>query len=215
MPAKRGFCEAREVYQIGRVPRPFARPKLTAFCTLLRSFSSVTVEAIARARSSSCGEASIRVETAASSADGSGPGAKRRRWAISGARWPSSKAQTESAVCTWTVPSREMRAGQALRAIAAPTTSGQRSTSSAMPACGPKRRSSARISLPSGSMLHLHELRGIDRQRRRMRRGDHRLTHARDTLGQNAAPAEVELREHVVEQQKRWARQELRLGQQQ
>ena len=62
----------------------------------------------------------------------SGPGAKRsrgtsqpaarRRSAISAARWPSSKAQTESAVCTCTVPSREMRAGQALRAIAAPTT---------------------------------------------------------------------------------------------
>jgi hypothetical protein len=66
------------------------------------------------------------------------------RVAISVPLWPSSNAQTESAVLTWSVPSRAMRAGQALRAIAAPTVSDQRATRSARPACGPKRESSAR-----------------------------------------------------------------------
>ena len=42
---------------------------------------------------------------------------------------------------------------------------------------------------------------------RRVRRSDHRLAHARDALRENAAPAEVELREHVVEQQQRRRRQ--------
>ena len=50
---------------------------------------------------------------------------------------------------------------------------------------------------------HLHELRGLDGQRRGVRRRDHRLAHARDTLCEHTAAAEVELGEHVVEQQER------------
>jgi hypothetical protein len=38
MPAKRGFCEARKVYQIGVSSRPRTKPKDTAFSTLSRSF---------------------------------------------------------------------------------------------------------------------------------------------------------------------------------
>ena len=66
---------------------------------------------------------------------------RRRRAApaISAARWPSSNAQIESVVLTCSVPSRAIRAGHALRAIASPTASGQRATTSARPACGPKR----------------------------------------------------------------------------
>ncbi len=38
MPAKRGFCQALKVYQIGVSDRPRARLKETAFCTLSRRF---------------------------------------------------------------------------------------------------------------------------------------------------------------------------------
>ena len=38
---------------------------------------------------------------------------------------PSSKAQVEDTVVTWSVPSRAMRCGHAARAIAGPTASGQ------------------------------------------------------------------------------------------
>src|SRR5262249_33931405 len=167
MPAKPQFCQARKVYQIWGSERPRARLKETAFCTLSRSFSSLIAEAIAAARSASSGATSTGFSTGSSSASGSGPGAKRifatpSRSAISTARCPRSNAHTESAVLTCTVPSRAMRAGHALRAIEAPTISGHRSTSSAMPACGPCCASSRRISSPSGSRIHLHDLRGLD-----------------------------------------------------
>src|SRR6478672_4572848 len=144
MPAKRRFCEALKVYQKEGSERLFARAKLTAFCTLSRRLSSAMDEAIARARSTSSG-ATSRCESAGSgSASGSGPGANRtagapRARAISAERWPSSNDQIESAVFTCTVPSRAIRAGHAFRAIPAPTAAGQRSTTSAMPAWGPKR----------------------------------------------------------------------------
>src|SRR5919198_550436 len=216
MPAKRRFCEARKVYQIGWSARPRARLKLTAFCTLSRRFLSPIDEAIARARSASSGVTSSGGGAGSSAACGSGPGAKRSLGtpsaaAISAPRWPSSYAQTESAVFTWTVPSLAIRAGHALRAIAGPTASGQRSTSSAIPACGPKRASSERISSASGSKLHLHQLGRFQRQRSWVRRRDDSLTHLSDALGENPPAAEVELGEHVVEQKQRRFRQELRL----
>ena len=79
-----------------------------------------------------------------------------------------------------TVPSRAIRAGQALRAIAGPTASGQRSTTSAIPACGPKRESALRTASPSRSTFHLYQLRRLERQRAGVRRRDQRLPHARD-----------------------------------
>ena len=45
--------------------------------------------------------------------------------------------------------------------------------------------------------------------------GDHRLPQSRDALGEHAAAAGVELREHVVEEEKRRRGQQLGLGQQQ
>src|SRR5881398_2816004 len=55
---KTPFCGQDQVYQTGRSDRRRARPKLTAFCTLSRSFSSATDAAIsaARRRSSVVGE---------------------------------------------------------------------------------------------------------------------------------------------------------------
>src|SRR5439155_9027018 len=126
-------------------------------------------------------------------------------FATSAARCPSSKAQTESAVATCKVPSRAMRAGQALRAIAAPTTSGQRSTSSARPAWTPNRESSRRSSSDSLSKGHLHDLRRLDRQCRGLCRRHERLLHARDPGGEHATAADVELRQNVVEEQQRAA----------
>src|SRR5438876_653050 len=55
MPAKQPFCRLEKVYQTGRSEAPLARLKLTAFCTLLRRFSSSTDAAISAARRSSSG----------------------------------------------------------------------------------------------------------------------------------------------------------------
>src|SRR5439155_18738123 len=219
-PAKRAFCQAHKLYQTGRSRRSRARLNLTAFCTLSRTFSSSIAEASARASSSSSGVGSRASTCRSSSGSGSGPGANRSfptpsRSAISPARWPSSNDQIESAVFTWTVPSLAIRAGHALRAIAAPTAAGQRSTTSAIPACGPKRASSDLISLPSGSILHLHDLRRVGWERRRMCRCDHRLPHTRDPLCEHTAPAKVELREYVVEQEQRRRVEQLCLREQQ
>src|SRR5438552_3171724 len=221
MPAKPPFCRLLKVYQTGRSEARRARPKLTAFCTLSRRFSSSIDAAIsaARRRSSAVGAAAVfSADTA--SPEGSGPAAKRtfgtpRRSAISAARCPSSNAQTESAVATCKVPSRAIRAGQALRAIAAPTTSGQRSTSSARPAWTPKRESSRRSSSDSLSRGHLHDLRRLDRQCRGLRRRDERLLHAGDPGSEDAAATNVELRQDVVEEQQRTAGDELGLGEEQ
>ena len=80
-----------------------------------------------------------------------------------------------------------------------------------MPACGPKRSSSVRMSLPSRSRLHLHDLRRLDRQRGRVRRRDHCLPHARNPLRQHLAAARVELREDVVEEEEWCGLEQLRL----
>src|SRR5438874_5670370 len=221
MPAKQPFCRLLKVYQTGRSEACRASPKLTAFCTLSRRFSSSIDAAIsaARRRSSAVGAAAVfSADTA--SPEGSGPGAKRtlgtpRRSAISAARCPSSNAQTESAVATCRVPSRAIRAGQALRAIAAPTTSGQRSTSSARPTWTPNRESSRRSSSDSLSRGHLHDLRRLHRQCRRLRRRHERLLHARDPGGEHGAATHVELRQDIVEEQQRPAGDELSLGEKQ
>src|SRR5581483_8575777 len=219
-PAKLAFCEAPEVYQRRWSPRLRARPKLTAFCTLSRSFSSLIAAAIRAASATSSGEGSTAADTSSSGGSGRGPGAKRSfappsRSEISAARCPSSNAHTESAVCTCTVPSRAMRAGHALRAICGPTAAGQRSSSSAMPACGPNRASSPRRSSASRSTAHLDELRGLEGKRRGVRGGDHRLPHAGDPLGEHAAAARVELGEDVVEEQERRRVEQRRLREQQ
>src|SRR6476619_4970555 len=55
MPAKRRFCRAPKVYQIGASSRPVARPNSTAFFTVSRRLGSSIAEAIAAARISSAG----------------------------------------------------------------------------------------------------------------------------------------------------------------
>src|SRR5436309_5929610 len=105
-----------------------------------------------------------------------------------------------------------MRAGHALRAIASPTASGQRSIASPMPACGPKRASDERASSASLSRAHLHDLRRLERKRRALRRRDHDLPELGDAGREHAPPSLVELREDVVEEQQRLAPEELRLG---
>ena len=177
--------------------------------------------AISAAARSCSAEGRIGSGKAASTAcEGSGPGANRtfgtpRRSAISGALWASSNAHTESAVLTCNVPSRAIRAGHALRAIASPTASGQRSSTSPRPACGPKRDSSARTSLPSLSRGHLHDLRRLERERAPLGCGDHDLPQLGDARREHAAAAGIELREDVVEQQQRLAVQQLGLREEQ
>ena len=95
-----------------------------------------------------------------SSAPGSGrrPGAKRRRGGAAASsrspsrartvpsRWVSSNAQALELVATWSVPSRPIRAGQALAAMAAPTAAGQAATTSVIAPPGPSWPSSRRSS---------------------------------------------------------------------
>jgi hypothetical protein len=194
-----------KVYQNERSSAVRARLKLTAFCTLARSVSSSIGAAISDARRSSSGDARTGSAGAATTcSDGSGPGAKRTfatpsRVAISAPRCPSSNAQIESVVETCSVPSRAIRAGHALRAIAAPATSGQRSTRSARPDCAPNRASSPRSSLDSLSRGHLHDLGGLDRQGRALGGRDDSLLHPGNALGEHAAAPDVELGENVVE----------------
>ena len=61
----------------------------------------------------------------------------------------------------------------------------------------------------------LHHLCGLERKRRRMGRGDHRLSHTREPLRQHLPAAQVELGEDVVEEQQGRLGQELCLGEQQ
>lgn len=148
---KCGPCDAPSVYQSERSPRALARLAEAARATILRSFSSA-IGAARRAPSSRSRSSTFTgLVRCTSDADwersGSGPGTNRTastptRAAISAARVPSSKAHIESTVWTCSVPSRAIRAGHALAAIAGPTASGQASTSSAIPAAGPKRPSS-------------------------------------------------------------------------
>jgi hypothetical protein len=194
------------VYQNGRSSAVRARLKLIAFSTLVRSFSSSIDAAISDARRSCSGDARRgSTEVVTTSADGSGPGANRTfatpsRAAISAPRWPSSNAQIESVVAMCSVPSRAIRAGHALRAIASPATSGQRSTRSARPDCAPKRASSPRSSLDSLSRGHLHDLGRLDRQCRALGGGHNCLLHPRDPLREHTAPADVELGKDVVQE---------------
>ena len=77
-----------------------------------------------------------------SRAGASAPSTARSRSSTTGRRFVSSNAHADEPAATCSVPSRPSRAGHAFRAIWVPTASGQRATISAMPACGPKRRSS-------------------------------------------------------------------------
>ena len=122
--------------------------------------------------------------------------------------WASSKAHTESAVLTCSVPSRAIRAGHAFRAIASPTAAGQRSQTlaRARPAAAepgelaadgvrqrvqgsPPRPGSARRGAPSACVVVITVC----------------PSPATDA-GEDAAAARVELGEHVVEQQQRRSR---------
>ena len=197
------------MYQIRRLPRPRARLKQTAFCTLSRRFSSAIAEAIARARSSSSG-----LDLDAGSSTGS---AIRLRQRARGEAHPghaelARRSPRRAARARTTRPSRPcsrapcrrgaIRAGHALRAIASPTASRPPLDELGHAGLWPEaRRARTRIWLPSGSSFDLHDLRGLDRQRRHVRRGDHRLPHARDALREHLPAAGIELREDVVEQE--------------
>ena len=186
-PAKPLFCGLRESVSDGAVSSAPARgSKLTAFCTVSRSFSSSIDAAIPAGlalvlgRSARTGSATARLRRVGS---GSGPGAKRTpatpsRAAISAAAWPSSNAQTESVVCTCSVPSRAIRAGHALRAIASPTASGQRVDEVGQARLRPEARELARGRSDSLSRGHLHDLARLDRQRGRWVAVIDRLAHA-------------------------------------
>ena len=63
-------------------------------------------------------------------------------------------------------------------------------------------------------MLHLHDLRGLYRQRARRCRRDHRLSEACEPAGEDAAAAAVQLREHVVEQHQGRRLEQCGLGEQ-
>src|SRR3954447_21816664 len=85
-----------------------------------------------------------------------------------------------------------------------------------MPAFGPCFRSSLRSSSPSGSRGHLQQLIGLCGQHRSVRRGEERLAGAGDAGGEDPPAGGVELREHVIEEEKRQeaaaGRDELALG---
>jgi hypothetical protein len=61
-------------------------------------------------------------------------------------------------------------------------------------------------------MRHLYNLSRLDRQRGALRRCDHHLLHSRDPFSKDAAAANVELGEHIVEQQQRLWSDQLGLG---
>ena len=126
MPAKQRFCGLQTVYQTRRSERPLREPQSHRF------FDSFRAGFRRRARQQSRPPRAPAPRRARGRADAapavSGPGQRpgrephrrhaRARAAISGARCASSKAHTESAVLTCSVPSRAIRAGHALRAIA-------------------------------------------------------------------------------------------------
>ncbi len=107
------------------------------------------VIAAASASSSGVGDGAVGVGPSSSPGDGTGPGAKRSEGGVaspteaqsfartSSSMRPSSKAQVEETVVTWSVPSRATRCGHAARAIADPTAEGQaRVTAASAPASG-------------------------------------------------------------------------------
>src|SRR6187551_3423863 len=138
-PAKRRFCGLGEVYQTGRPPRALARLAATALRTASRRPGSsipAASEAAAEASSGLGAGAGAGASSGAGGA-GTGPGANRTDGGVASPRpaasfarispsiRPSSNAQVDETVVTWSVPSRARRCGQAERAIAAPTASGQ------------------------------------------------------------------------------------------
>ena len=135
MPAKQGFCGLGEVYQTARSARAAARLAAAARRTASRSSGSSIAALSEAARASSSGVG--RSDAAAARArprPATGPGPARsaapagwrrraRRGAcarISSSMRPSSNAQVEDTVVTWSVPSRATRCGHAARAIAGP-----------------------------------------------------------------------------------------------
>ena len=111
------------------------------------------------------------------------------------------------------MPSREIRCGQAARAIASPTTSGQSAghvgeSARVGHACAAQRAA-------DGAVEPLHQARstwpGVTRRSwagasgsaSGPGRGDDRLSHRADSLTQDPAAALVELGERVVEEQQR------------
>ena len=183
------------MYQIGRSRRPRARLKLTAFCTLSRSFSSSIDEAIARRQLARRGvDLDGRSTGAPGRARGSGPGAnrtfgdRRARAAISAARWPSSNAQTESVVlhvhaCRRARCAPATRCGRSQR----PTAAGQRSTQLGHPGLRAEARELAPGSRYRAAPCSTStSCAGSTGQRAGVRRGDHRLAHRRDARGEHA-----------------------------
>ena len=211
------------MYQIGRSTAPRARLKLTAFCTLSRRFSSLDRggDRAAPARPSS-GVTSTGASTALGVGLRQRPGgepdasATPSAAAISPARWPSSKAHTESAV----LHVHGAVAGDARRPGVAGDRGADRSgpaldAAPPCPACGPKRDSSARISLSRADPCSTStSCAGLDRQRGRVRRRDHRLPHA----PRRARPGRGGGRGRAPRARRRAgaaaARQQLRLGEQ-
>ena len=123
-----GFAGSRRSYRRAWSERPLASPRATAFSTVFRRFSSPSGAGCGQPpRAPAPRRAPGRTDgPCAVSGPGSGPGANRTavtsaRAAISRARCASSKAHTESAVLTCSVPSRAIRAGHALRAMPSPT----------------------------------------------------------------------------------------------
>ena len=186
------------MYQIGRVAAPLCEAQTDRFLhTFAQLFVSRSWRRLRRARSSSCGEASIARR------NGLLVGRRQRPGSEAQARDVAARARRRSAISARALAELERpdRVGgvHVHGAVACdarrPRVARDRGADDVRPAldelgharpAGRSGASSARISLPSGSMLHLHELRGLDRQRRRVRRGDHRLPHARDALGQHA-----------------------------
>ncbi len=209
----RGFAACRQCIRAGGPRRPWRGSKSTAFCTLSRRFSSsigggersAPRAPARRSAAAAAGAAPLGLllrERSGREADARQRRAARRSRPRGGrARTPRPSRPCSRGAC------RRGRSAPATRCARspAPTASGQRATTSARPACGPKRESSARTCSDSLSRGHLHDLGRLDRQRASLRRGDHDLLHARDAVGEHAAAARVELREHVVEEQQRRA----------
>ncbi len=91
---------------------------------------------------------------------------------------------------TWSVPSRAIREGQAFRAIASPTASGQRSAIVGEVLRGPEARKLAldRVRQPFHRLTSTMAA-GLGREQGRVRRGDHGLAEPRDRGGEGLAAA--------------------------
>ena len=220
-----------------RSDRALARLAAAARATKFRSFSSSIAAASSAAVSASLGgrlgrrargrrptrpapaPATVRARSAASSERRS-----PRRRADAPAR--AARARTPTAdelVWTCSVPSRAMRAGQALRAICSPTAAGHAVDDAAdlgLRAEARRARARTRVSRADPGASTSTSCAGLDRQSRALRRGDDCLARSSATSSASTrAPRRVELREHVVEQEQRRhiapRDEQLRLGEQQ